>query len=68
MDQPSREAVAGKLQIYANKGTPAALHQSPDGQELIPTVMHLLAFAPLRLCVRFSSLLFFALFVPFRGY
>jgi hypothetical protein len=45
MDQPSREAMAGKLQIYADEGTPGALHQSPDEQELVPTVR---TFASLR--------------------
>jgi hypothetical protein len=38
-------AMAGKLQIYADEGTPGALHQSPDEQELVPTVR---TFASLR--------------------
>ena len=45
MDQPSREAMAGKLQIYTDEGTPGALHKSPDEQELVPTVR---TFASLR--------------------
>jgi hypothetical protein len=44
--------------MYADEGTPSARRESPDEQELIPTVMHLLTFAALHLCVRFYLLLF----------